>query len=66
MHPMERARAAAFAVQPGTPAFDAACAICISRGQHPNGMNNSTGLLEWQSVVMEAALLRLVQEGLPL
>lgn len=58
----DEARAAAFKAQPGDKVFNAACAVCVLRGLHPNSPHLGSGMLQWQGVVMEQALCKIVQE----
>lgn len=65
MHPLEQARMIAMNTPPGTPLFVLAEAVCRLRMVHPNGMNMGAGMLNWQAVVMEQALLTLMSRAMP-
>jgi hypothetical protein len=50
---------AVYAVPVGGPAYQAACSLCFMRQLDPHSLGSS-GLQNWQTVIAEAILLRLL------
>ena len=58
MDPLMEARNYALNIAPGTALFHYAYAVCRLRLIEPNGVHMSCGLLNWQAVIMEQAVLK--------
>ena len=65
MDPINQAREMALSTPAGSPLYQVAFAVCMMRNLDPWMGHSHSGLNNWQAVVMEAALLHMIQQELP-